>query len=179
MHSLDASDDPDDDLIKEVCARFGLCVYLSQLCETRLITILTTLKTADSQQPTRQTFDALYLNHERLTFGNLLNELLKCGVLSDDLLKQLRDGKNERDQLAHRFFRDHDMNFVTVGGCHLMLEILEGCQGRFDALEGVITGIEKAAFAKVGFDASKIDMDAKRAGERRLDEARTRFSSRI
>lgn len=68
-------DDPDEELVKEVFAHFGLCLYLSQVVETGIINILTALETATSSQSTRQTFDALYEKHEALTFGNLLKEL--------------------------------------------------------------------------------------------------------
>ena len=118
MNFSDASDAPDDELVKEVYAYFGLCMYMAQVFEAGLINILTALEAAASSQPTRRNFDRLYVKHEALTFGNLLKGLEKHNFLPMDLLVEARKVKSLRDHLAHRYFREHVLDSMTIGGNH-------------------------------------------------------------
>ena len=61
---INAADSPEGDLVKDVYAHFGLCVYLAQVFETGLINVLTAIETSASKTPTRQTFDVLYAKHQ-------------------------------------------------------------------------------------------------------------------
>ncbi len=154
---INTSGQPDGELVKEVYAHFGMCIYLSQVFETGLINILTALETAASKAPTRQTFDHLYAKHESLTFGNLMRALSMHGVVPDDLMQEVRELKEKRDHLAHRFFRDHNLDFVTVGGCYLMIERLKAHCDHFEALDQRISQIKTKALVKIGFDPDQID----------------------
>ena len=179
MNIVDASDRPDGELIKEVYAHFGLCVYLAQVFETGLINILTALETAASKTPTRQTFDDLYTKHESLTFGNLMKALSVHSVLPTDLVKEIRQLKAERDHLAHRFFRDHDLDFITVGGCYLMIERLVASRQRFEALDKRVSQFTTQSFSKLGFNPEQFDMLVKQELANMQEEARSRYSSKI
>ena len=178
-NTINASDTPDGDLVKEVYAHFGLCMYLSQVFETGLINILTALETATSNTPSRQTFDALYAKHESLTFGNLMKALSVHGVLPNDLMEEVRHLKAERDHLAHRFFRDHDLDFMTVGGCYLMIERLEVRRDRFTALDQRVSQFQSQALAKIGFDPEQFGTMTEQAMGEMLEEARSRYSSKL
>ena len=177
---IDASDHPDDDLVKEVYAHFGLCMYLAQVFETGLINILTALETASSKIPTRQTFNALYAKHESLTFGNLMKALSVHGVLPADLEEEIRQLKAERDHLAHRFFRDHYLDFITIGGCHFMIERLEARRNRFAALDKRVSQFQAEAIAKIGgIDSKQFSKMMEQAMAEILEEARSRYSSKV
>lgn len=159
-------DDPDEELIKEVFARFGLCLYLSQVVETGMINILTALETATSSQPTRQTFDALYKEHEDLTFGNLLKKLKRHNFFAENLEEDVRHMKSSRDHLAHRFFRNHDIDFITPAGCRHMIDILRQHKDRFDRLNKEIEAIQVNAYPKAGLDVESFEVETRK----RVDE---------
>jgi hypothetical protein len=162
--------------VREVYAHFGLCIYLAGVFETGLIAILTQLSTAADPVPTRQTFDRYYSKFEDLTFGNLLKELSKHAFLPQELLDEARDRKKDRDALAHRYFRDRDMDFVTVGGCLRMIEELMVWQQKFTALDDKVTEFQRVAFASRGLGVT----DAQRQAEidNRMQEARSRYRNR-
>jgi hypothetical protein len=172
-----ASDPPDGDLVKEVCAHFGLCMYLAQVFETGLINILTALETFASKKPTRQQFDILYAKHESFTFGQLMKALSTHKLLSDELMEEAHKMKLERDHLAHRYFRDHAKNFVTVGGCHFMIEDLEARRDRFDALEQRVSDFKNQAFSKLGFDPQYLEKKSEQIMDEMLEQAKSSYSS--
>jgi len=159
---------PDDELVKEVYARFGLCIYLSQVFETGLINILTQLTTASSSSPTRQTFDTLYAQHERLTFGNLINALASHNFLPKQLLDEALERKRDRDLLAHRYFRDRDLDLITVGGCRMMIDELKNWCDKFSALDERVTEFGHPALAVRGLGVTE---------EKLAEEIRKRLSS--
>ncbi|MBV8798909.1 MAG: hypothetical protein JOY77_07340 [Alphaproteobacteria bacterium] len=174
---LNASDHPDGELVKEVHAYFGLCMYYAQVFETGLINALTALETAASQRPLRQTFDSFYSKHEALTFGNLLNALVRHKFFPPDLLERAKALKADRDHLAHRFFRDHDLDALTVGGCYAMIEELERRRQAFVALDRQVTELEDKAFVGIGFDAGRLREETGKIMDQMLEEARALYSS--
>jgi len=176
--AIDPSSEPDGDLVKEVYAHFGLCMYFAQVFETGLINILTALETAASPQPIRQTFDDFYTKHETLTFGNLMKGLGKHSFLPADLETEVRSLKSERDHLAHRFFRDHDIDFMSVGGCNVMIESLTGRVERFRAVDSRVSELEDLAMTKIGFNADTLAAATEEIKGEMMEEARTRYRAK-
>lgn len=168
---------PDGELCKEVYAHYGLCMYLAQVFETGLINILTALETAASEHPDQQTFEVFYERHEGLTFGNLMKALAHHHILPDDLTEEVRLLKAERDRLAHHFWREHDLDFMTVGGCHVMIERLEQFQCRFADLDRRVTQIQTLAFDRLGFGRETFDTLSQQAMAEMQEEAITRYAS--
>lgn len=178
-HHLNASDPPDGDLVREVYAYFGLCIYLSQVFETGLINILTALETAVSKKPTPQIFESLYSKHQTFTFGRLLNSLSVHCAIPDDLMREVRELKAVRDHLAHQFFRDHDLDFMSIGGCYVMIEILEAHRARFKALDERVSALQAEAFSKIGIDPDQFGATTTQLYSEMLEEARARYSSSL
>jgi hypothetical protein len=176
---MNASGPPDDDLAKEVYAHFGLCIFLSQVFETGLINVLTALETAAHKKPTLQSFDALYAKHQSFTFGRLLSALSVHRVFPANLIRQVRELKAARDHLAHHFFREHDLDFMSIGGCYLMIEILEGHRDRFLALDKQVSELERAVLSKIGMAPHQLETAANQRVSEMLKEAQARYSSSV
>lgn len=51
---------------------------------------------------------------------------------------RLREAKLERDRLAHRFFREHDENFLNHGGRITMITEREGAIEFFSEVDAVL-----------------------------------------
>jgi len=175
MNKKYLTNEPDGELAKEVYAHFGLCMYLAQVFETGLINILTTLETSSSEIPTRSTFDKLYEQHKTLSFGNLLRKLERHNFLPNELFNEVERLKLLRDELAHHFFRDHVLDFVTAGGCHKMIEKLELHREEFLALDEKISKLLTKLERKLGVDQKQID----KIMEEKLEEARKKAAPLI
>ena len=176
---IDASSAPPPDLRKEVHAHFGLCMYFAQVFETGLINILTALETAQSKVPTREAFEASYVRHESFTFGNLMKALAAHKFLPNDIEKEAYGLKADRDHLAHRFFREHDLDELTVGGCYAMIEELEARRERFRALDKRVSQLETEAFVRLGFNPQQLAFLERKHKSEMLDEARARYSAKV
>jgi len=149
MEHLNRSGDPSSELCKEVYAHYGLCVAASQLLETHLINMLNLYATSNDPTPTRQTYDRYNEKHEKLTFGNLVRAFDQYDYLSHfrPIVETL---KRHRDFLAHRFFRERADDFVTIGGCMLLIEELDAIRDTFDKTVGDLESIETEVTRKVG-----------------------------
>lgn len=180
---IDASAPPEGELIKDVYAYFGLCMYFAQVFETGLINVLTVLETSSQSATTQQAyatlFDKLYVKHEMLTFGNLLKALMQHNFLPSDVLENAKALKSERDHLAHRFFRDHSRDALTVGGCLQMIEILEESRMRFQDLDCRVTKLLDEAFVKRGASPSWLKQETKRLMDEMRDEAIAQRCSKV
>ncbi|HEY4941506.1 MAG TPA: hypothetical protein VII56_08760 [Rhizomicrobium sp.] len=174
---INASASPDGELVKEVHAYFGLCMYFAQVFETELINTLTALETATDEKPFRQTYDMYYAKHEALTFGNLVRGLIRHNFFPSALIEEINALKADRDHLAHRFFRDHDLNFMTVGGCYIMIEELETRRKKFMDVDRRISELGTRAFEKLGFDTETLRKETDKIKEEMIREAQARYSS--
>jgi Ni,Fe-hydrogenase I large subunit len=100
-------DTPTSEVLKEVYAWYGACMYHGQVLEVGLGSLLTALETAKSKAPTRATFDALQANYEKKTLGTLIGKLSSHAILSSDLAEALKNANTKRNHLAHHYFREH------------------------------------------------------------------------
>lgn len=117
--------------------RYGLAMFHAQVLEHSMVNTLLVFVL----MPTRQTHSdeaTWYAAHDRFydvelgkTFGKLLDGLAKIPDLPADLLERLRASKIDRDHLAHRFFREHDTDFMTSEGRTRMIAECEILIGRF------------------------------------------------
>jgi hypothetical protein len=74
-----------------------------------------------------------------------------------DLLARLRSAKVGRDHLAHRFFRDHDMDFMTRPGREKMIAECEGLIELFKGLDREVEAIVSPQRAGFGVAPERID----------------------
>lgn len=161
----------DGDLVQEVFAHFGLALYLVQVFETGLINALTVLVAAESGRP-REVWDATYVQHEKLTFGNLVRSLSKKAFFPQALEEEVLALKAERDALAHGFFRRHSIRFNAVAGCHEMIAELEVLQEKIQRIGREVDVLERASLQRLGFTLSEIDKIVGQLTDEMLEDAR-------
>jgi hypothetical protein len=121
---------PDDELVKEVFAHFGLAAYLAQVLERSLVSALTTVYGPGSKRLTQSELDTRFEDSSERNLGALLRTLHGAG-LSTEIMPTVRDALKDRNRLAHHFFWDHATEFMSVDGCHRMLRDLTEMQERF------------------------------------------------
>ncbi len=139
MNDSSAAKQPDDELVKEVFAHFGLAVYLAQVLEHSLLNALTTAYGPGPNKLTQAELEKRFENLNARTLSALLSTLRDAG-LPADLMPTVRAALEDRNRLAHEFFWAHALDFTSAEGCRrLLAELLEmqqrmsDCTGRVEA----------------------------------------------
>ena len=144
VRKMDSYDSPDDDLIKEVYARFGLAYYLSECLNSGLVTLAVLLDFGEPRYMTRPRFEEKLMYSSSLTLGQLI-QVLETKV-SQDLLEKLRGANEKRNYLAHRFWFEQVSLMTTVKGIGEMIALLGEVQ---DSFEKVGSEVQDLCIAKL------------------------------
>ena len=126
--------------IREVYARYGLAMYHVQVLAHGIVNavIIARMLPTMRQHPDRgaweDAFDRAYESELAKTFGNMLRAL-EALALPHDLMSRLHGAKAERDRLAHRFFREHDENFLGRSGRTRMIAECEAAIEQFTSID--------------------------------------------
>ena len=134
------ADDPKSVQIREVYSRFGLAMYMAQVLEHGMVNALLVLRLLPTmrEHADRTSWDdafvSFYDSELAKTFGNMVKALEGAEVPSD-MLDRLRAAKVHRDHLAHRFFREHDLDFMTQPGRTKMIAECEDLIELFGSLD--------------------------------------------
>ncbi|WP_168727376.1 hypothetical protein [Sphingomonas sp. CCH10-B3] len=133
--------DPESALIREVYARYGLAMYMAQVLEHAIVNALLVLRflptrpVHNSKESWESAFDDFYVGEFGKTFGNMLKTLDSLCILPPEIILKLRAAKSTRDMLAHSFFRDHDLQFITQSGRVAMIDVCEAAIAEFKAAD--------------------------------------------
>jgi len=133
-------DDPDDDESKEVYAHFGLAYYCSCVLEHGVANALFILELMGKRREvkTQEEWETLVDNHFENSFaqtlGRLKNQVVRhrarIAALSS-LLTDLDKCVQERNFLAHHFWREYAIYWFTSDGRHAMVQRLEAARDLF------------------------------------------------
>ncbi len=96
--------EPDYDDPKELYAFFGLEFYSAQVLEQGVVNLAVALQAKNIGDLTRRDIEEIYENHSQHTFGRVLNYAKKLINLSSAQIKEIEEGLELRNYLAHRFF---------------------------------------------------------------------------
>lgn len=123
--------DLESDLAKDVFANFGLAVYLSQVTEEALTSLLVAQCLTHPPSVTRAEVRVLEDRARRSTFGQLLELVRRGGHLDAQLTQDLATAKEHRNALSHGYFAMRAAEFCLVEGCKRMLRDLQRFQEHF------------------------------------------------
>lgn len=139
--------DYDDVQVREVYSRYGLAMFMAQVLEHGMVNalivlrLLPTLREHAHRSSWDEAFGRFYDAELAKTFGNMVRALEQTDAFSPDLLGRLRSAKVQRDHLAHRFFREHDLDFMTRPGrekmiveCDKLIELFKGIDREVEAI---------------------------------------------
>jgi hypothetical protein len=166
-------DDFDGAQTREVYARYGLAMYMVQVLEHGMVNaaiMLRTLPTMSAHPDAtswQDAFDQAYEAGLARTYGNMLKQLEAIGEFPRPLLERLRSAKEDRDVLAHRFFRQNDIAFINSDGrthmiawCEQRVELFQSLSDEIDAF--VMPVCARYGLSKEWLDA-KVDQYVKEA----------------
>lgn len=136
----------EEEQIREVYSRYGLAMYMAQVLEHGMVNadiVMRTLGTKAShanEASWHAAFDAAYEVGLAKTYGNMLRQIESLDGFPPDLLARLRQAKEDRDVLAHRFFWQNDIAFMSPQGrtamiawCEARVELFKELSDEVDA----------------------------------------------
>jgi hypothetical protein len=144
-------EDLDDEAyqIKQVFAVYGLAAYQAQVLERGLANVLTLARTQVTEG-TRDDFDVFLEEHLQATMGRLVKILGPHVVYGHVMLVRLREALDERNRIAHRFFREHELNFGSFTGREEMLAELLASAQLFEEVDASLRPVIDRCLAVVG-----------------------------
>lgn len=139
------ADDPKSVQMREVYSRFGLAMYMAQVLEHGMVNALLVLRLLPAMRDYAdrtswdEAFERFYDAELSNTFGTMVKALENTRSLPEPLLVRLRAAKSERDHLAHRFFREHDLDFMTQSG---RTKMIAECEYRVELFQTLDRDLE-------------------------------------
>ena len=131
--------DPSE-LIREVFAQYGLAMFSAQKVEQSMILLLASALGPGDDWLNQHGIGVLLDKYSERTFGQLARHLAEKG-LPADLVEEMRRGVRERNRLAHTYFWERAIEFVTDEGRTMMIEELAAAADQFEALENKLDPI--------------------------------------
>lgn len=126
-------DVPDDDLIREVYARFGLAYYQSECLHRELCMILALSELPSRDLITRPRVEERLAQAFSLTLGDVAAKLE--GVLPAEFGDELREAVDRRNFLAHHFWFERVHLMFSVKHVRELLKELDDSGALFDRLD--------------------------------------------
>ncbi len=131
---------------REVYARYGLAMYMAQVLEHGMVNALITMRILPTMRchadatDWHKTFDVAYETGLSHTYGNMLRELEKFPEFPTDIFERIKMAKEDRDILAHRFFRHNDLAFMNLDG---RTHMIAWCEQRIDLFKSLSDEIDE------------------------------------
>lgn len=168
------ANDFDNVQVREVYSRYGLAMYMAQVLEHGMVNAvivmqtLPSMRTHENEAAWHATFDGAYETGLARTYGNMLRQLENLNGFPPNLINRLRGAKEDRDILAHRFFRQNDLAFMNRDGRTSMIAWCEDRIVLFKALSDDVDAFLAPIQQRYGITQAWID----NAMEASLQQAR-------
>lgn len=153
----------DGEHIKEVYAQFGLAVYLAQVLEHGLVNALLLLELIPSRGRVVRTreeweaeFDSFRDKHFETTLGKMIHNLKSVTEVAPELGSLLREALTRRNWLAHHYFRERAVEFMSDGGREEMLVELQDAHDLFEKAERRLDEIVEPLRRKYGLTEERL-----------------------
>jgi len=146
--------------VREVFAYYGLALYLAQ-CFEKCICILLSGQYAPTspEKMTRWRYDELLDGHMQLSFGKLINKLKSVMELTPAFEEDLRKAVQTRNLLAHNYWWERAVDFMTLEGRERMLLELKDFVNEFEQLNNIFDALQQNWMEAIGFPIQSIDLE--------------------
>lgn len=125
---------PEDELVRDVFAHYGLAAYQASCVEHGLAILLALISGSD--QVHRWVYDHRLSRNLEDTFGGLVVNFLKIPIPAyDPIKKRLAEAVKDRNWLIHHYFWDRAIEFPTDDGCKKMIKELVRLATCFSVLD--------------------------------------------
>lgn len=149
---------------KEVYAYFGLAMFRAQCVEQSIIQLLIFLvffkenaTKISSVEKWALEFDNFDKTLSKKTMGHLLGALRELGVLNEVIENTLLKALTKRNWLAHGYFVDRAIEFLSKSGRNQMIGELEDIIELFNLAEDYLQPISKKIALQYGLTDDKLE----------------------
>ena len=131
------ANEPDDDLIREMYARFGLAYYQSECLHRGLCIVFAWTGLPSRDLITRPRVEERLAQAFALTLGDVSAKLE--GVLPPELAGEIREAVATRNFLAHHFWFERAHLMFSVNNVRQLISELDGYAEMFDRLDARVS----------------------------------------
>jgi hypothetical protein len=142
------ADEPDDELIREMYARFGLAYYQSECLHRGLCIILAWSGLPSRELITRPRVEERLALAFSLTHGDVTAKL--HGVLPAELVGEISQAVDTRNFLAHHFWFERAHLMFSVNNVRQLIAELDGYAEMFDRLDARVSEWSEPMREKAG-----------------------------
>lgn len=149
---------------KEVYAYFGLAMFRAQCVEQSIVQLLIFFDFFTKNVPAFSTRDKWEADFDRFdkglsekTMGQLFNLIRKLEILDNDIEVKLSSALKKRNWLAHSFFVEHAIDFISENGRNNMIKELNDSIDIFNSAEDILNPISRNASLKYGLTDEILD----------------------
>ncbi len=144
-----------DEEVREIYARYGLAMYFAQAVEQAIVNVMIALRLPESSKLMVRDIDELMDKASTMTFGRLLGELRRRTKSAELAQQDLDKARGTRNWLAHRYFRERSVEFMSPAGRVVMLGELDDAVNLFQQVNDMLSRLsaEVRAANGVGDDA--------------------------
>lgn len=153
--------DPESKRIRDVYAYYGLAMYMAQNVE-RGLSMLLALEGLSTGM-TAWDFDARLAENYQSTFGDLVSKFLSSfHGASSELSARLQHANEQRNALAHHYFWDRGIQFLSPDGQMAMIVELSQIKADFESLDDDLTALQEVALRRSGEDIDSFRLSVER-----------------
>ena len=144
---------------KDVFAHFGLAAYHAQCFEMEMGNFLIVIRRLTEKDITLTDLERFEEANRRKTMGSLLTEVRKVVAFEDSAEDAVNDALSKRNFLAHHFFREHAVDFMSHTGREKMIAELQEMSETFLIADTVAKSVSKAAAKVLGITDELVDQE--------------------
>lgn len=170
--------DDHDYQVREVYAQFGLTSYTSQVMESGLINLLALDANLNDTHTSPDTFDRFRERYARLTLGRLLGEFESRFVAETDVIDSLQRALPLRNRVAHHFFWDKSVAFMSIGGRESMLAELYEMREAFADADSRVSALLRRIAVQAGLSPERIERSIDSEFTRLIEDGEARYGQR-
>ncbi len=159
--------DSESHRVREIYALFGLAMYNVQCFERTLSMLKVTVYNSKINTLNKSQFDSSLESVFKKTLGQLISELRKTVEFPEEFDSILSDSLKKRNWLAHNYFWERSVKFLSKDGQEEMIEELRKMSEYFENIDHTLdTVLRKWMSAKgISEDSIKQNFDKLFSGE--------------
>jgi hypothetical protein len=151
------------DQIRDTYAHFGLALYMAQVLEHGLVNAMVIARLANGERLSPTDVDSFMDQKFELTLGRLIRDLRVHIPVQDSLAQLLAGALKKRNWLAHAYFRDHSLDFMTDAGRAAMITELQEAKDYFKTADRSLDAAVRPLRDRIGFSDDRIEAESQRA----------------
>ena len=141
-----------DELLKSVLYNYGLTMFLFGVLEHQVVNLIVALNLPRRDQTSAESLRQIREVAFKRPMGQLWKELKSSDGIPNDTKQRVDKIIDERNKLAHSFFRCNHDEMKSVIGNEKLIRDLEGLQQKVVAVDEELTKLEKTIWRTNGLD---------------------------